>query len=230
MADGGSLFLDEIGEIPLDLQSKLLRILQEGQFERVGEERTRKIDVRVIAATNRDLLTEAHTGRFRQDLYYRLSVFPIEIPPLRDRPEDIGPLMEHFVRQSCERVGVPPPGITKGHVRVLEQYAWPGNVRELQNVVERAVIISRGGSLQFELGGMVKQREGSPHEQRTRPRTTVDPSLEELKRMERDVIVRALDAAGWKIYGETGAAARLGLPPTTLTSRMKKMVIRKASM
>src|SRR5262249_26985592 len=151
LADHGTLFLDEIGEIPLDLQSKLLRVLQEGQFERLGEDRTRTVRVRIIAATNRELLTEAKAGRFRLDLYYRLSVFPIELPPLRERPEDIGPLAAHFVQHSARRLGVERPRLTRAQVQQLEGYDWPGNVRELQNVVERAVILARGGRLQFDL-------------------------------------------------------------------------------
>ena len=138
LADDGTLFLDEVGEIPPDLQSKLLRVLQEGQFERVGEERTRAVNVRIVAATNRDLSAEVAAGRFRQDLYYRLSVFPIELPPLRARREDIGSLAEHFIRQSARRLGVAAPVLTPEHVRLLAGYDWPGNVRELRNVMERA--------------------------------------------------------------------------------------------
>src|SRR5437867_9699410 len=151
LADGGTLFLDEIGEIPLDLQSKLLRVLQEGQFERLGDDRTRTVQVRLIAATNRDLLAEAKAGRFRLDLYYRLSVFPVELPPLRERLEDMRLLAEHFIKQSARRLGVPRPRLSKLHLQELQTYDWPGNVRELQNVIERAIILSRGGHLQFEL-------------------------------------------------------------------------------
>src|SRR5262249_41853697 len=150
LADGGTLFLDEIGEIPLELQAKLLRVLQEGQFEKVGDDKTRKVNVRVIAATNRDLLAEAKARSFRLDLYYRLTVFPIELPPLRVRPEDIPPLAEHFIKQAARRLGVPQPRLTKAHLRELQSYDWPGNVRELQNVIERAVILARNGGLQFE--------------------------------------------------------------------------------
>jgi transcriptional regulator with GAF, ATPase, and Fis domain len=146
LADSGTLLLDEVGEIPLVLQSKLLRVLQEGQFERVGDERTRTVRVRLVAATNRDLLAEAKAGRFRLDLYYRLSVFPIEVAPSRERVEDMGDLAEHFIRQSARRLGVPRPRLTKLHVQELQRYDWPGNVRELQNVIERAVILSRGAT------------------------------------------------------------------------------------
>src|SRR5213596_1076041 len=152
LADNGTLFLDEIGEIPLDLQSKLLRVLQEGQFERVGEDRTRTVDVRIIAATNRDLEAEVKAGRFRQDLYYRLSVFPIELPPLRERVEDILVLAQHFVAQSARKLGATVPRLTHANVKELQSYDWPGNVRELQNVIERAVIRSRNGRLDLGLG------------------------------------------------------------------------------
>jgi transcriptional regulator with GAF, ATPase, and Fis domain len=142
LADGGTIFLDEVGEIPLDLQSKLLRVLQEREFERVGEETSRRVDVRIIAATNRDLEAESRAGRFREDLYYRLAVFPIPVPPLRDRAVDIGPLVAHFVRHGCEQLNRPSPKLTRGDVERLERYDWPGNVRELQNVIERALIRS----------------------------------------------------------------------------------------
>src|SRR6266481_2582747 len=151
LADDGTLFLDEVGEIPLDLQSKLLRVLQEGQFERVGDERTRTVKVRLITATNRDLLAEAKAGRFRLDLYYRLSVFPIEVPPLQERLEDIGELAEHFIKQAARRLGVPRPRLTKLHAQEFQSYDWPGNVRELQNVIERAVTMAKGGALRFDL-------------------------------------------------------------------------------
>src|SRR5438094_222791 len=151
LADDGTLFLDEVGEIPLELQSKLLRVLQEGQFERVGDESTRTVKVRLIAATNRDLLAEARAGRFRLDLYYRLSVFPIEVPSLRERLEDVGELAEHFIKQASRRLGVPRPRLTKIQAQELQSYDWPGNVRELQNVIERAVILAKGGKLQFDL-------------------------------------------------------------------------------
>ncbi|MCZ6653990.1 MAG: sigma 54-interacting transcriptional regulator [Planctomycetota bacterium] len=229
LADGGTIFLDEIGEIPLGLQSKLLRVLQEGEFERVGEERTRKVNVRIVAATNRDLLTESKAGRFRQDLYYRLSVFPIEIPPLRDRREDIGPLTEYFVEQSSTRLGVPHPKLTKSHLRYLEQYAWPGNVRELQNVIERAVILSRGGRLQFDLGAAAAPSQPPRKTDAASPQTADELTLDDVKRMERDVIVGALEQSGWRVHGEDGAAGRLGLKPTTLSSKMKKMGIQKPS-
>src|SRR5262245_51071447 len=151
LADGGTLFLDEIGEVPLELQSKLLRVLQEGQFEKLGEDRTRTVDVRIIAATNRDLEAEVRSGRFRQDLYYRLSVFPIDLPPLRERVEDIPILAQQFLLQSARKLGTAPPQLTSAQQKELQAYDWPGNVRELQSVIERAVIRSRSGELDFAL-------------------------------------------------------------------------------
>jgi transcriptional regulator with GAF, ATPase, and Fis domain len=151
LADGGTLFLDEVGEIPLELQSKLLRVLQEGEFERVGDETTRYVNVRVVAATNRDLQREVAEGRFRGDLYYRLCVFPIEVPPLRHRREDIADLAEHFVRQACLRFQLPEPPILPSELERAQRYDWPGNVRELQNVIDRAVILSGGASLTLDL-------------------------------------------------------------------------------
>jgi len=228
LADGGTLFLDEIGEIPLDLQSKLLRVLQEGQFERVGDERTRTAKVRLIVATNRDLLTEAKTGHFRLDLYYRLSVFPIEVPPLRERLEDIGPLAEHFIRQSARRLGVARPRLNRHHVQELQSYDWPGNVRELQNVIERAVILARGRQLQFELpphasrnGPLAVQRPASDDEEGD------DLSLDELVVRERAIVSKALERSRWKIYGADGAAALLNIKPTTLVSKMKRLGVRR---
>ena len=151
LADGGTLFLDEVGEIPLELQAKLLRVIQEGELERVGEERTRKVNVRLVAATNRDLRVEAEAGRFRQDLYYRLSVFPIELPPLRKRVEDIPLLAEHFLTLIARKLGRPKPRLTLANVQQLQRYHWPGNVRELQHVIERAVITADGGRLAIEV-------------------------------------------------------------------------------
>jgi len=229
LADGGTLLLDEVGEIPLDLQSKLLRVLQEGQFERLGEDRTRTVQVRLLAATNRDLLAEAKAGRFRLDLYYRLSVFPIELPPLRQRLEDIGLLVEHFLQQSAERLGVARPGLTQLHLQELQSYDWPGNVRELQNVVERAVILARGGTVRFDL----PQDPGAP-----RPEPRLEPaaaqndgdgelSLDELDVREREIITIALRRTNSKIYGRDGAAALLKIKPTSLVSKMKRLNIAK---
>jgi PAS domain S-box-containing protein len=229
LADSGTLFLDEIGEIPLDLQSKLLRVLQEGQFERVGDERTRTVKVRLIAATNRDLLAEANASRFRLDLYYRLSVFPIEVPPLRERLEDIGELAENFIKQSARRLGVSRPRLTKLQVQQLQSYDWPGNVRELQNAIERAVILAKGGQLQFDIPLRAPVRDG--HLEQT---TLVAPldreqelSFDELEVREREIVIAALGRTNWKIYGPDGAAALLRIKPTTLVSKMKRLNVQR---
>ena len=220
LADGGTLFLDEVGEVPLDLQSKLLRVLQEGEVERIGEEKTRRVDVRLIAATNRDLREEARRGRFREDLYYRLSVFPLEVPPLRERPEDIGLLAEHFLECAARRFGVDPPRLTKATVNELERYGWPGNVRELQHVIERAVILSRGGPLRVNLEASTPPETARGAEPATEVLTEA-----QLRDLEAANIRRALDATGGKVYGKGGAAELLGIKPTTLRSRMKVMGI-----
>jgi PAS domain S-box-containing protein len=230
LAHGGTLFLDEIGEVPLELQSKLLRVLQEGQFEKLGEDRTRTVDVRIIAATNRDLEDEVRSGRFRQDLYYRLSVFPIEFPPLRERVEDIAILAQQFLVQSARKLGAPVVRLAPGQVKELQAYDWPGNVRELQNVVERAVIRSRGGELDFALRtaadlGNRSSREPDASQKANAP--VVPGSLGDLKQRERAFIVEALARTGGKIYGPDGAAALLGLKPTTLSSKVHRMGLKK---
>ncbi len=220
LADGGTIFLDEVGEIPPELQSKLLRVLQEGEFERVGDERSRKTDVRVIAATNRDLRKEVESRRFREDLYYRLNVFPIEAPPLRRRPEDIPPLTAHFVRSTARKLNLPEPRLTRALLMRLQAYDWPGNVRELQNVIERALITSRGKQLRVDLP--------ESSESGTGVQSTVageDPVLTEaeMRRLEKENLRRALRQTRWKIYGPDGAAELLGVKPTTLVSRIKKL-------
>ena len=229
LADDGTLFLDEVGEIPLDLQSKLLRVLQDGQFERVGDERTRTVKVRLIAATNRDLLAEAKAGRFRLDLYYRLSVFPIEVPPLRARVEDIGQLAEHFVKQASRRLGVRAGRLTVNHMRELQDYEWPGNVRELQNVIERAVILAKGGPLQFDLPGRLA-RVDFRNEAPPAPDSDEEEelSLDELEVREREIVETALRRTHGKIYGADGAAALLRVKPTTLVSKIKRLKIQSA--
>jgi transcriptional regulator with GAF, ATPase, and Fis domain len=227
LAQDGTLFLDEIGEIPLDLQAKLLRVIQEGQFERVGDDRTRTVNVRLVCATNRDLEKEAKVGRFRDDLYYRLSVFPIEVPPLRDRPEDIPALSEFFLHQSAERIGTAAPRITHEHQEQLEAYDWPGNVRELQNVVERAIILARtSGRLEFTLGQSPKRRTFN-RAKSTRPDSESMETLTELKMAERTLIDQALARTNGKIYGPDGAAALLGMKPTTLASRLSRRRIKR---
>ncbi|TVQ57594.1 MAG: PAS domain-containing protein [Rhodobacteraceae bacterium] len=219
LAHGGTLFLDEIGEIPLELQGKLLRVLQERSFERVGEARTREIDVRLIAATNRDLAAEARAGRFREDLYFRLNVFPIHCAPLRERREDVPLLAEHFLDRACARLGAPRPTLTKAAVAQLSAYDWPGNARELQNVIERAVIVSRGGKATIDLGAP------APAVAET-PATAAAPPgvVTEAERRARDAaaVEAALAAAGGRVSGPGGAAALLGVKPSTLYSRLRR--------
>jgi PAS domain S-box-containing protein len=228
LADGGTLFLDEIGEIPPDLQSKLLRVLQEGQFERLGEDRTRTVKVRIIAATNRDLLSEAKAGRFRLDLYYRLSVFPIELPPLRERLEDIGVLAEYFLKHSARRLGVPRFRLTRQHVQELQSYDWPGNVRELQNVIERAMILGRDGKLKFELPNRAAELRPAPGaDLLSGPNEEAELSLDELVVREREIVAAALRRTNGRIYGSDGAAALLKIKPTTLVSKMKRLKVAK---
>jgi DNA-binding NtrC family response regulator len=225
-AAGGTLFLDEIGEIPLELQSKLLRVLQEKSYERVGEERTRRADVRIVAATNRDPTKEVAAGRFREDLYYRLNVFPIKVTPLRNRKEDIPLLAPHFIETAVRELGCPRPRLTLAGIETLLSYDWPGNVRELRNVIERAAIFAHGGALEFDL-----------------PVTGIDPTslrsqagddveLEyvtdaEMRRRDRDNLFIVLRKTRWKIKGVDGAAELLGIKPTTLISRMEKMGLKR---
>ena len=225
LAHGGTLFLDEIGEVPLELQSKLLRVLQEGQFEKLGEDRTRTVDVRIIAATNRDLETEVEAGRFRQDLYYRLSVFPIELPPLRGRVEDIPALAQHFLTQSARKLGLNPPRLSPAQLKELQSYDWPGNVRELQNIIERAAIRSRDGRLEL---GLARSGSIRPASRKTEAESQpAAASLGEIKEQERSLILDALAKTRGKIYGPDGAASLLGLKPTTLSSRVHRMGLKK---
>ncbi len=222
-AEGGTIFLDEVGEIPLDIQSKLLRILQEKRYERVGDDRTRRADVRVVAATNRDLKKEAAAGRFREDLYYRLNVFPLQVPPLRVRMDDIPALAKHCVDLSTRELKCAKPRLTRAAVTKLQSYDWPGNVRELRNVIERAVILARGGVLEFDLPITAQ---AAPGDQPAAAAGSTPPAgfltEAELQRFERDNLLRALEAANWKIGGPDGAAELLGVKPTTLLSRMDK--------
>jgi transcriptional regulator with GAF, ATPase, and Fis domain len=224
LADGGTLFLDEVGEIPLDLQSKLLRVLQEGEFERVGDEHTRRVNVRVIAATNRDLRTESEAGRFRLDLFYRLSVFPLDLPALRERREDIPLLAAHFVKLACVRMNLPEPRLPRREIDRLEDYEWPGNVRELQHVIERAVILSRCAPLEFQL-----------EEGRSRQRAAVVPdhsadfiTNRQWREMERENLLKALKQADGKVSGAGGAAELLGVNPNTLASRLRALGISRS--
>ena len=213
----------------MDLQAKLLRVLQEKRYERVGEDRTRRADVRIVGATNRDLKKEAAAGRFREDLYYRLSVFPIQVAPLRERKEDIPPLAKHFVDLSVRELRIPKPRLTRAGIAKLLSYDWPGNVRELRNVIDRAVILARGGALDFDLpGGEAAPRSTSPG-----PRSAPDggnPGFlteSELRERERDNLLAVLEKSGWKIKGENGAAELLGVKPTTLISRIKKLGLKR---
>lgn len=223
LAHGGTLFLDEVGEIPLELQAKLLRVLQEGELERVGEERTRRVDVRVIAATNRDLRAEAEVGRFRQDLYYRLSVFPVELPPLRKRPEDVPLLAEHFLALAARKLGRPKPRLTLANVQQLQRYHWPGNVRELQHVIERAVITADGPTLTVELPAGQVAPPGKPAPPAPAAGRVLTDA--EVRHLEAENIRAALRQAGGKVSGAGGAAELLGLKPTTLASRIKSLGI-----
>ncbi|HXG52172.1 MAG TPA: sigma 54-interacting transcriptional regulator [candidate division Zixibacteria bacterium] len=226
LAHGGTIFLDEVGELPLDLQSKLLRVLQEGEFEPVGSSQTRKVDVRVIAATNRELDKLVREGKFREDLFYRLNVFPIKVPALRERREDISVLANAFARKFARRMGRRLEPISEDCFRRLEAYPWPGNVRELQNIIERAVITSRDGRLNLDR---------ALPESATAPATAATESAggqrvrtaRELEELERQNIIAALETADWKISGPNGAAQLLGLKPTTLSSRMKILGIER---
>jgi formate hydrogenlyase transcriptional activator len=212
LADGASLFLDEIGELPLDMQVKLLRVLQEKQFERLGGQKTITTDVRIIAATNRNLAQAVYNGEFRKDLYYRLNVFPITIPPLRDRRADIPPLVWFFVRNFCEKMDKHINSISRSSMNGLCNYSWPGNVRELQNVIERAIIITTGSTLQIELPGNQISTRGQ---------------VRTLEEVQKEYILDTLKTTKWCIRGKNGAAGILGLKPTTLESRMAKFGIQR---
>ncbi|MBL8169216.1 MAG: sigma 54-interacting transcriptional regulator [Acidobacteria bacterium] len=232
LADGGTLFLDEVGEIPLDLQSKLLRVLQEGTFERVGEEKTRRVNVRVVAATNRDLRDEIAAGRFRQDLFFRLSVFPIELPPLRERRADIPLLVRHFIQQANKQARCGNLQFTADQMRRLQNYDWPGNVRELQNVIERALILSHCGADPLNLNLILPTAKidasNSPTPASQPPATAATFLTQaEWEAKERNNLMAALESANWKIYGPGGAAELLGVKPTTLASRLQSLGIKK---
>jgi PAS domain S-box-containing protein len=236
LADGGTIFLDEVGELPLELQTKLLRVLQEGEFEPVGSDRTRKVDVRIIAATNRDLGDAVSSGKFREDLYYRLNVFPIAVPPLRERNGDIALLAETFLERFARKMGRSLDPLTEVQKARLCAYSWPGNVRELQNVLERAVIVARGGRIDLTRvlpheDLEAKGRSGAGGPTHASPFLRHPPSEiltdDEMKAFERHNLIRALEACDWRVAGDEGAARRLGLPPSTLSSRMRAMGIRR---
>jgi PAS domain S-box-containing protein len=219
VADGGTLFLDEIGELPLALQGKLLRVLQDGEFERVGESTTRKVNVRVIAATNRDLKQQVSTRKFREDLYFRLHVFPIRALPLRERLEDIPLLVAHFLQKACQRFHKPELKISLAQIQRLQAYEWPGNIRELENRIERQVILSQGDKL------IMDDLPSLPRNPQ-RPLAPIEVVTEQdCRNIRHQAIVDALQLSNGKIYGEGGAAQRLGIQPTTLASRLKKLGI-----
>ena len=222
LADGGSIFLDEVGEIPLELQGKLLRVLQESEFERVGDDVTTRVDVRVIAATNRDLETLVERGEFREDLYYRLSVFPIDVPPLRRRKDDVVQLAQHFLEQTCKDFGRRPMKLTRRQVETIMAYDWPGNVRELKNVIERAVILSQGEVLRLDLSLPESRTSGDQGGLATRPPDEDTVLTErEMRDLARDNLKRALARTGWRVSGPGGAAELLGVKPTTLADRIR---------
>lgn len=228
LADGGTIFLDEVAEIPIESQGKLLRVLQESEFEKVGDDITRSVDVRVIAATNRNMEELMVAGKFREDLFYRLSVFPIEVPPLRERPEDVIQLARHFLEDICNDFGRTPYKLTNSQVEMIGAYDWPGNVRELKNVMERAVILSKGNSLRLDLS-MPDSHAAPPDSVGTRDRREPDQILtdQQMRELQKNNIIAALDATNWKVSGKDGAAELLGVRPTTLYDRLKAFEIRK---
>ncbi|RKY91296.1 MAG: sigma-54-dependent Fis family transcriptional regulator, partial [Ignavibacteriae bacterium] len=215
LADGGTIFLDEIGDLPLELQPKILRVLQEGEFERIGNPKTIKVDVRVIAATNRDLKAEIKKGNFREDLFYRLNVFPIFIPPLRERKEDIPLLVNHFVNAYSAKIGRKVETVSQTIINTLQIYHWPGNVRELENIIERALITSGGKKLMLS-DWLPKQEINTNHDE-----------FLTIQENEKQHIVKALEKTDWRISGESGAAKILGIKRTTLEARMKKLNIER---
>ena len=224
LAANGTLLLDEIGEVPLEMQSKLLRVLQEKTYERIGDSKTRKAQCRIVAATNQDLKSEVAKRTFREDLYYRLSVFPIEVPALRERKQDIPLLVHYFLELHCGRFGVKVPKLRKRDCEALEQYSWPGNVRELQNVVEQAALRLRTGPLDFRLPRSDAADEPAARDD-MRLAFNEPLTYEQLKDFERQNLLTTLKQTNWKIYGPRGAAERLGIHPATLTSKMKSMGI-----
>ena len=227
-ADGGTLFLDEVAEIPVELQGKLLRVVQYSQFEPIGEDSTRQVDVRVLAATNTDLPDAVEAGRFRRDLYYRLNVFPIDVPPLRSRKEDIAPLARHFLESAAARLDRPGMALTEQHLDMLLDYDWPGNVRELKSIIERAVILSqRKLRLDLSFSEHALRRFSAKDNFRVVNNTThrVVLTAAQMVELERENTIAALEQADWRISGDGGAAALLGVPPSTLSSKMKAMQI-----
>jgi transcriptional regulator with GAF, ATPase, and Fis domain len=227
LADTGTIFLDEIGEIPLELQGKLLRVLQESEFERVGDDVTRSVDVRVIAATNRNLEELVVAGKFREDLFYRLSVFPLEVPPLRKRTEDVIQLAQHFLKHTCNDFGRTPLKLTRSQAASLLAYDWPGNVRELKNVIERAVILSKGNTLRLDLS--LPESSGAPDAAEIGVPCSDGNifSEKQMRSLQKQNFIAALRQSNWRVSGTDGAAELLGIKPTTLTDRIKSFGIRK---
>jgi PAS domain S-box-containing protein len=227
LADGGTIFLDEVGEIPLELQGKLLRVLQESEFERVGDDVTRSVDVRIVAATNRDLEQLIVDGEFREDLFYRLSVFPVDVPPLRERGGDIIQLAQHFLERACDDFGRSRLTLTRAQANLLQEYDWPGNVRELKNVIERAVILSPGNVLRLDMS--------MPHVREARPvditpaaqRITGVLTEKEMREYQKQNLIAALQETSWRVSGPDGAAELLGVKPTTLADRIRSFGIRR---
>ncbi len=229
LADKGTLFLDEVGEIPIELQSKLLRVLQEGEFEPIGDDTSKNVDVRIIAATNRDLEDEIEKGAFREDLYYRLNVFPIHVPPLRERKEDIGLIADYFIKNHSRKINLKPITLTEENIQDLESYDWPGNIRELQNVIERALITAQDGKLSFDLRARPTFSHSSTKEASINEPVSDEGviTVDQEKDRSRNNIIAALKKSRWKVYGSDGAAKILGLHPQTLTNKMKKLGIKK---
>ncbi|MEC9375536.1 MAG: sigma 54-interacting transcriptional regulator [Pseudomonadota bacterium] len=229
LADGGTIFLDEVSEIPLVLQSKLLRVLQEQEFERVGDDLTRKVDVRVIAATNRDLEQEVERGNFREDLYYRLSVFPVQVPPLSRRGDDVIQLAYHFLEKICRDFGRTVPSFTQRQVEEMREYDWPGNIRELKNLIERAIILSPIESARIDLSIPQTIKVSDQNEMLSNEKDLVNNfyTEEEMKKQIKDNLRRALNYVGWRISGPNGAARLLGISPSTLTDRIRSYELEK---
>lgn len=226
-AHRGTLFLDEVGEIPRELQGKLLRALQQMSFERVGDDQTRQVDVRVIAATNRSLADDAAAGRFRRDLYYRLSTFPIEVPPLRDRPEDIGPLSEHFLAELSAKLRRRQPNLSWQQRKRLRAYDWPGNIRELRNVLERSLILGNTPDFDGVLPPAAKPRLTSIPREPAQIDAGGYITAAEFDAFERNNLIAALEAANWRVAGDGGAAERLQMNPSTLASRLRALDIQR---
>jgi PAS domain S-box-containing protein len=227
LADGGTIFLDEVGEIPIESQGKLLRVLQESEFERVGDDVTRSVDVRVIAATNRNLEQLIVDGEFREDLFYRLSVFPVDVPPLRERGEDIVQLAQHFLEQTCKDFGRKTLTLTRAQTANLRAYEWPGNIRELKNVIERAVILSEGKVLRLDLSmpGLRPELDEVDSSEASNEVLTE----KEMKEFQKSNLIKALEQANWRVSGAGGAAELLGVRPTTLADRVRTFRIKRPS-